>query len=348
MARSLSTQQSDGSSDVQSTSGSGLPEHSTIPQDVLRLIVALVSSSDHATLRLVSQDMARAVDHTITHLSITRWASKGSIATGFKRLQNVRSISITTKPDWDHVERLTSNMPSLCSLSITDKVNSRMPATCAAGLTALTRLDLGVSSLQMSNIPLPKRGSVQLPALKAASFTSKHRKAGTMGSDGTLADIAAFAPNLQQLFCSCLEIQPKEAAKLPCCTHFGALELHIVGAISKAAGCTAFTAAFSRLRTFSNMPETIKIHAEQKHFGKWMLAPAELLNLCKSVQAVKGFGPHVARSIGSAITKPAGQLSQLRALSIRAGMVNAANFVPVGQLKALRHLELVFNAPLSR
>lgn len=316
--------------------------------DVLRVIVGLLPAADYPTLRLVRQDMARAVDHTITSLTITRWLSKGSIATGFRRLQNVQKISITTKPDWDLIDRLARNMSQLCSLTITDKVNSRMSAPCAASLTALTRLDLGSNSTQVPVIPLPKRGNVQLPGLKAASFSSKHTKAGPPGANGTLADIAAFAPNLQQLYCSHLEIQPKEAVKLPHCTHFGAQEVLVVDASSKAAGAAAFPAAFPRLQVFSCMPDIVKIHAEQKHFGKWNLAPAELLNLCKAAHSLRGFGPHVARSIGSAMPKASGQFMKLQALCIRAGMANSTNFLGIGALKGLQHLELVFDAPLSR
>lgn len=327
---------------------STLPERA-LPQDVLRNIVCLLPASDLPTLRLVCQDMARAVDHTITCLCITRWASKASITTGFKRLQNVRRINITTKPDWDHVEKLACNMPQLCSLTIIDKVNSRMSASCAARLTALTRLDLGTNSPQVPIIPLPKQGSARLPALRAASFSSKHSKGGAAaGTNGTLADIAALAPNLQQLYCSTLELQPKETSKLPRCTHLGAQEVLIVGASSKTAGGAAFATAFPRLQIFSCVPETIKIHAEQKHYGKWSLAPVELLNLCKAAHAVRGLGPHVARSIGGSMQKASGQLLQLKSLSIRAGMANSANFLGVGALKGLQHLELVFNAPLSR
>lgn len=133
---------------------------------------------------------------------------------------------------------------------------------------------------------------MQLPALKAASFSSRHSKGGHAGS-GTLADIAAFAPNLEQLFCQHLELHCRgttsragsAAGVLPRCSHLGVLEVYVVDAASRAAGAAAFPAAFPGLRVFSCLPHTIKVAAEQKHQGKWSLAPAELLAQCKSVHA---------------------------------------------------------------
>jgi hypothetical protein len=153
-------------------------------------------------------------------------------------------------------------------------------------------MDLGANGKQVPGIPLPKRGTVQLACLRAASFSSSHSsKLGASAGNGTLQDIAAFAPNLEHLYCQCLEIDASSSSAssgsntLPYCSHFGGQEVHIVAAASRAAGGAAFAKAFPKLQAISCLPHTIKIAAEQKHHGKWSMAPGELLALRKSIHA---------------------------------------------------------------
>lgn len=259
------------------------------PQDVLRLIIARLDCSDLPSVRSVCQDMARAADHHTLALCINRWHTKLSTA-GTKRLYNVERMMVQTAPDWEHLQRLVSCLPKLHMLCIPDKVNSRMAGACAGALTTLTRLDLGSNSMQVPCIPLPKRGSVQLPNLKAASFSSRHVKASAEGN-GRLEDIASFAPALEQLYCQYLELEAYNSssmnsrAVLAHCTHYGGSEVHIIGASSKAAGAAAFTKALPRLQVFSCLPATIKVAAELKHHGKWNITSAELLSMCRKVRA---------------------------------------------------------------
>jgi len=263
------------------------------PQDVLRIIIAGLSCSDLPSVRLACHDMARAVDHHTLALRINRWQTRLSTA-GAKRLYNVERIMLLTTPDWEHLQRLVNCLPQLHTLCILDKVNSCMPGACAAALTTLTRLDLGSNSMQVPCIPLPRRGSVQLHNLKAASFSSRHTKASAKGN-GTLEDIAVFAPRLEQLYCQYLELEASlisninSKAVLPHCTHYGGSELHIVGASSKGAGGAAFTKAFPNLQVFTCLPATIKVAAELKHHGKWNISSAELLSMCRKVRAGGAF-----------------------------------------------------------
>jgi hypothetical protein len=133
---------------------------------------------------------------------------------------------------------------------------------------------------------------VQLACLKAASFSSHSSKIGASAGNGTLQDIAAFAPNLEQLYCQCLEIDASSSSSrssgsntLLYCSHFGGQEVHVVAAASRAAGGAAFAKAFPKLQVISCLPHTIKIAAEQKHHGKWSMGPGELLALRKSIHA---------------------------------------------------------------
>lgn len=263
--------------------------------DTLRSIVERLEHSQLPAVRLACHDLARAVDsHTVTALCIKRWGA--SPFTGnTKRLFSVNTIQLLTKPDWDHLEKLAAGLQQLRTLQIPTHVNSRIGAACAAALTGLTRLDLGTNGKQVPGIPLPKHGTVQLACLKAASFSSSHSsKLGASAGNGTLQDIAAFAPNLEQLYCQCLEIDISSSSAangsnvLPYCSHFGGQEVHIVGAASKAAGGAAFAKAFPKLRVISCLPHTIKTAAEQKHHGKWSVALGELLALRKSIHAGRG------------------------------------------------------------
>jgi hypothetical protein len=264
----------------------------TLSPDILRIIVERLDRSHLPAVRLTCQDFARAVDsHTLTALCIKRWGASPFSGSN-KRLLNVQTIQLHAKPDWDHLQKLASGLQQLRTLQIPTHVNSRIGAACAAALTGLTRLDLGTNGKQVPGIPLPKRGSLQLACLKAASFSSSHSsKLGASAGNGTLQDIAAFAPNLEQLYCQCLEIDASSRGSssgsnvLPFCSHFGGQEVQIVGAASRAAGGAAFAKAFPKLQVISCLPHTIKIAAEQKHHGKWSMAPGELLMLRKSLRA---------------------------------------------------------------
>jgi hypothetical protein len=268
----------------------------TLSPDVLRNIIERLDRSHLPAVRLACHDLATAVDsHTLTALCIKRWGASPFSGSN-KRLLNVQTIQLHTKPDWDHLEKLAAGLQQLRTLKIPTHVNSRIGAACAAALTGLTRLDLGTNGKQVPGIPLPKRGSVQLAHLKAASFSSSHSsKLGASAGNGTLQDIAAFAPNLEQLYCQCLEIDASSSSSstsgsnsLAFCSHFGGQEVHIVGAASRAAGGAAFAKGFPKLRVISCLPHTIKIAAEQKHHGKWSMAPGELLALRKSIHAGAG------------------------------------------------------------
>ncbi|KAF6256973.1 hypothetical protein COO60DRAFT_1640324 [Scenedesmus sp. NREL 46B-D3] len=179
-----------------------------------------------------------------------------------------------------------------------------------------------------------QRGTVQLPRLKAASFSSSNStKLGASAGNGTLQDIAAFAPNLEQLYCQCLEIDATSItsngsnATLPHCTHFGGQELYVVGAASRAAGGAAFARAFPELRVITCLPHTIKIAAEQKHHGKWSMGPGELLALHKSIHAVRGCGAHAARALDSTSScnsSIASRVAQLAAVTIHTGMSSSS------------------------
>ncbi|WIA31183.1 hypothetical protein OEZ86_001188 [Tetradesmus obliquus] len=320
------------------------------------------SGADEAVHAPTCHDLARAVDsHTVTALCIKRWGA--SPFTGnTKRLFSVNTIQLLTKPDWDHLEKLAAGLQQLRTLQIPTHVNSRIGAACAAALTGLTRLDLGTSGKQVPGIPLPKHGTVQLACLKAASFSSSHSsKLAASAGNGTLQDIAAFAPNLEQLYCQCLEIDISSSSAangsnvLPYCSHFGGQEVHIVGAASKAAGGAAFAKAFPKLRVISCLPHTIKTAAEQKHHGKWSVAPGELLALRKSIHAVRGCGAHAARALDStpsssnSSSSSSSRVAQLAAVSIHAGMSSSSTLLGVvGQLRQVQRLELLLGAPLSR
>jgi hypothetical protein len=283
--------------DQSDNSGSSVEESTpcapaTLSSDVLRNIIERLERSHLPAVRLTCHDWARAVDsHTLTAVCIKRWGARPFTGNN-KRLLNVQSIQLHTKPDWDHLEKLAAGLQQLRVLQIPTHVNSRIGAACAAALTGLTRLDLGSNGKQVPGIPLPKRGTVQLACLKAASFSSSHSsKLGASAGNGTLQDIAAFAPNLEQLYCQCLEIDASSSSAssgsntLPYCSHFGGQEVHVVAAASRAAGGAAIAKAFPKLRVISCLPHTIKIAAEQKHHGKWSMGPGELLALRKSIQA---------------------------------------------------------------
>uniref|UniRef100_A0A383VUZ7 Uncharacterized protein n=1 Tax=Tetradesmus obliquus TaxID=3088 RepID=A0A383VUZ7_TETOB len=317
------------------------------------------SGADEAVHAPTCHDLARAVDsHTVTALCIKRWGA--SPFTGnTKRLFSVNTIQLLTKPDWDHLEKLAAGLQQLRTLQIPTHVNSRIGAACAAALTGLTRLDLGTNGKQVPGIPLPKHGTVQLACLKAASFSSSHSsKLRASAGNGTLQDIAAFAPNLEQLYCQCLEIDISSSSAangsnvLPYCSHFGGQEVHIVGAASKAAGGAAFAKAFPKLRVISCLPHTINTAAEQKHHGKWSVAPGELLALRKSIHAVRGCGAHAARALDStpsSSNSSSSRVAQLAAVSIHAGMSSSSTLLGVvGQLRQVQRLELLLGAPLSR
>lgn len=132
--------------------------HTSLPQDVLRLIIDVISNKrDLQAMRVVSQDWAAAVDnHTVTALCITRW-NKRPFTAGGRRLQGVKVITVHTMPDWQHLEKLSSQLPHLHTLTIPDKVNSRVSAGCATALTSLTRLDLGTNGMQVRPTALSSR-----------------------------------------------------------------------------------------------------------------------------------------------------------------------------------------------
>lgn len=185
----------------------------------------------------------------------------------------------------------------------------------------------------------PSMQHLPVTSLVAASFE---------GTVRGLQDIAALAPQLQQLYCSKLvlprnqqELQPAQLSHL---THFGSEVVHVDAEDAEEAAA-AFAAAFPALQVMMQTPEFGRNLTLSDHIHKTRVPLREVLSKCSTVHSLRVFGS--TTDMGGFLAQQLQDLEQIERVSVH-GIGPAAELTGLSQLKQLRSLRLSFELPAKR
>lgn len=172
---------------------------------LVRCIVSYTSTPDFRALRLALRQFADVVDQFSSSMTISLWSSYDMPPPARLRvvrhyIKQLRLVNMhLARHQWQKLEkkiysspsRGLAGLPQLSHLVIQDTTCAvAIPSACAAHLKALTRLDISCPG----TVALPLHS--QLLRLKAASFACTVR----------LQRLVAFAPNLDRLWASTLDV----------------------------------------------------------------------------------------------------------------------------------------------
>lgn len=208
--------------------------HNLMQPELLDLIIRHVDRTDLPALRLTCTQLAAAVGQQVTRIRFN--------------LNSDESTSTIAKA----LKRTLARLPAVNSLNVTYGlgINSISPSV-AKILTNLTRLDFGTCSL-----PITIPSQVQLPTLKALSLGSMVFEDEASAEDaglpvGGMRDIAAFAPQLRELYVDQLIIGTPSAV-LSHCTICGARTVRFDVAGTEEQAARQFSGMFPVLRVLSH------------------------------------------------------------------------------------------------
>uniref|UniRef100_A0A383WJC5 Uncharacterized protein n=1 Tax=Tetradesmus obliquus TaxID=3088 RepID=A0A383WJC5_TETOB len=188
-----------------------------------------------------------------------------------------------------------------------------------------------------------------LPSLQAAVFE---------GTVRGLDDIAALAPNVQELYCSKLMLPRRQQQqqqqdlnsasqllrKLPQLTHFGSESVH-VEAEDAADAAAAFAAVFPALQVLFRTPEFGGNLTLSDHIHKTKVPLREVLARCTALHSLRAFGS--TTDMCGVIAQQLSGLQHIKRLSVY-GIGPAVELKGLRQLTQLQQLQLTFELPAKR
>jgi hypothetical protein len=229
----------------------------SLPPIVFELISQRLSPQELPNVRLACRLFAEAaaVTSSIRAIRVEAWTwAPQHINRVSHRLPSVQHMhAVVSSPvDWSSMQQLAQQLPHLHSLHCSGR-RSWYRMSSSSNITA------AYSSTILPQTPAAADAPAGvLPALHTAIFE---------GTVRGLDDIAALAPNLQQLYCSKLMLPrhqeqqqlqatdaPQMSLQLPQLTHFGSESVH-VEADEGSEAAAAFAAAFPALQVLFRTPE---------------------------------------------------------------------------------------------
>lgn len=235
----------------------------SLPPIVFELISQHLTAEDLPSVRLSCRLFAEAaaVTSSIRAIRVETWAPRHHTRTS-KRLANVQHMhaEISSTGDWSSMQLLAQQLPQLRSLHCSGRRSwYRMTSSSTAANVFDSDLPSAAAGAAAEAAQERHVPAGVLPSLQAAVFE---------GTVRGLDDIAALAPNVQELYCSKLMLPRRQQQqqqqdlnsasqllrKLPQLTHFGSESVH-VEAEDAADAAAAFAAVFPALQVLFRTPE---------------------------------------------------------------------------------------------
>jgi hypothetical protein len=234
-----------------------MPAAESLPPIVFELIAQRLSPQDLPNVRLACRLFAEAaaVTSSIKAIRVEAWTWAPQHNDGMShRLSNVQHMhAVVSNPvDWSSMQQLAQQLPHLHSLHCSGR-RSWYRMTNSSNNTTASSSTVAPQTPAAAGAP-----AGVLPFLKTAIFE---------GTVRGLDDIAALAPNLQQLYCSKLMlpthqdqhqlqavVAPQMSPQLPQLTHFGSESVH-VEADDGTEAAAAFATALPALQVLFRTPE---------------------------------------------------------------------------------------------
>jgi hypothetical protein len=254
----------------------------SLPPIVFELISQQLTPEDLPNVRLACRLFAEAaaVTSSIRAIRVEAWPQRHDIRASVRlaKVQHMHVV-VSSPGHWSSMQQLAQQLPTLRRLHCSGRRSwYRMASSSTSGSVCASLPAAAAAAAAAAAVP-----AGTLPCLQTAIFE---------GTVRGLDDIAALAPNLQELYCSKLMLPRQQQQQqqdlvaeqslqqLLQLTHFGSESVH-VEAEDAADAAAAFAAAFPALQVLFRTPEfgrnlTLSDHIHKTKVGTPILLSALL------------------------------------------------------------------------